>query len=182
MKNEDKCRIFVDKRGNMYKQSFIDSSALNEAIVEYVSSIQNANPNGNRKHLTYRDFLADRMLLVQAIRSGIPYRLFVLIKEESPFNEEEWADLLSISLKSLQRYKASGNYLFKPTHSEKIFEIAEVTELGKAVFDNNEKFMLWLSTPSFALGNHKPLDLIRDSYGKEMVIGELHRIDQAIFA
>jgi putative toxin-antitoxin system antitoxin component (TIGR02293 family) len=72
--------------------------------------------------------------------------------------------------------------MFKPNHSEKIFEIAEVTELGKVVFDNNEKFMLWLSTPNFALGNHKPVDLIRDSYGKEMVIGELHRIDQAIFA
>ncbi|NTW25209.1 MAG: DUF2384 domain-containing protein [Lentimicrobium sp.] len=164
----------------MYKQSPVKSAALNEAIGKYVTSVNIAN--GIRKNLSYREFLSDRMLLVHAIRAGIPYRLFVLIKDESPFSEEEWADFLSISLKSLQRYKAARDYLFKPNHSEKIFEIAEVTELGKAVFDNNEKFMLWLSTPSFALGNLKPVDLIRDSYGKEMVIGELHRIDQAIFA
>ena len=170
----------MDKLGEMYKQAPVKSAALNEAIGRYVTLVNKAS--GIRKNLSYREFLSDRMLLVQAIRAGIPYRLFVLIKDESPFSEEEWADFLSISLKSLQRYKAATDYLFKPNHSEKIFEIAEVTELGKAVFDNNEKFMLWLSTPSFALGNLKPVDLIRDSYGKEMVIGELHRIDQAIFA
>jgi len=170
----------VDKLGEMYKQAPVKSAALNEAIGKYVTLVNKAS--GIRKNLSYREFLSDRMLLVQAIRAGIPYRLFVLIKDESPFSEEEWADFLSISIKSLQRYKAATDYLFKPNHSEKIFEIAEVTELGKAVFDNNEKFMLWLSTPSFALGNLKPVDLIRDSYGKEMVIGELHRIDQAIFA
>lgn len=163
----------------MYKQPPENSAALNEAIGKYATSVH--KPNGIRKNLSYREFLSDRMLLVQAIRAGIPYRLFVLIKDESPFSEEEWADFLSISLKSLQRYKAAKDYLFKPNHAEKIFEIAEVTELGKVVFDNNEKFMLWLSTPSFALGNLKPVDLIRDSYGKEMVIGELHRINQAIF-
>ncbi len=170
----------MDKLGEMYKQAPVKSAALNEAIGKYVTLVNKAS--GIRKNLSYREFLSDRMLLVQAIRAGIPYRLFVLIKDESPFSEEEWADFLSISIKSLQRYKAATDYLFKPNHSEKIFEIAEVTELGKAVFDNNEKFMLWLSTPSFALGNLKPVDLIRDSYGKEMVIGELHRIDQAIFA
>lgn len=180
MKTQDKCRIFGDKLGNMYKDVSVNTASINEAIVNYLTSVRKTT--GIRKNLSYREFLSDRMLLVQAIRAGIPYRLFVMIKDESPFNEEEWADLLSISLKSLQRYKAAKDYLFKPSHSEKIFEIAEVTELGKAVFDNNEKFMLWLSTPSFALGNLKPVDLIRDSYGKEMVIGELYRIDQAIFA
>ncbi|MHC1775641.1 MAG: antitoxin Xre-like helix-turn-helix domain-containing protein [Lentimicrobium sp.] len=164
----------------MYKDLSDSTSVLNEAIANYVSSVRKSN--GINKDLTYRDFLSDRMLLVQAIRAGIPYRLFVLIKEESPFTEEEWADFLSISLKSLQRYRAAKDYLFKPNHSEKILEIAEVTELGRSVFNDNEKFLLWLSSPSFALGNLKPVDLIRDSYGKEMVIGELHRIDQAIFA
>lgn len=164
----------------MYKDISDKNAELNEAIVSYIRSVRKSN--GVSGNISYCDFLADRMLLIQAIRVGVPYRLFALIKEGSPFSEEEWADFLSISLKSLQRYKAAKDHLFKPTHSEKIFEIAEVTELGRSVFENNEKFMLWLSTPSFALGGLKPVDLIRDSYGKEMVINELHRIDQAIFA
>ncbi len=169
----------MGKRGKMYT-STSQPAELNEAIVSYASALR--KQNGISKNLTYRDFLSDRMLIVQAIRAGIPFRLFALIKEETPFSDEEWAEFLSISIKSLQRYKVSKNYLFKPIHSEKILEIAEVTELGKMVFENHDKFLLWLSTPSFALGNLKPIDLIRDSYGKEMVIGELHRIDQAIFA
>lgn len=164
----------------MYKDVSVKAAILNEAIVNYMASV--GKTTGIRKNLSYREFLSDRMLLVQAIRAGIPYRLFALIKAQSLFTEEEWADFLNISLKSLQRYKTARDYLFKPIHSEKIFEIAEVTELGKSVFDNDDKFMLWLSSPNFALGNLKPVDLIRDSYGKEMVIGELHRIDQAIFA
>jgi putative toxin-antitoxin system antitoxin component (TIGR02293 family) len=171
--------ICGQKGVKMYKQADEHILLLNEAISSYASTFH--KNSGLHKHLTYREFLADRMLLVQAIRAGLPYKLFAIIREEMPFTEEEWADFLSISLKSLQRYKAAKDYQFKPNHSEKIFEIAEVTELGKSVFDNPEKFMLWLSTPSFALGNLKPLDLIKDSYGKEMVIGELHRIDQAIF-
>ncbi|MBL7903723.1 MAG: DUF2384 domain-containing protein [Bacteroidales bacterium] len=163
----------------MYKEGSANPEALNEAIVSYMASVQ--KPSAVRRNLSYRDFLSDRMLLVQAIRAGVPYRLFALIKNESPFTDEEWADFLSISVKSLQRYKAARDYQFRSSHSEKIFEIAEVTELGRSVFESNEKFMLWLSTPSFALGNLKPMDLIRDSYGKEMVINELHRIDQAIF-
>ena len=121
------------------------------------------------------------MLIVHSIREGIPYRLFRLIREKTPFSEEEWAEILNISTKTLQRYRASRNHVFKPIHSEKILELAEVTSLGNSVF-GPEKFYLWLQTPNFALGNLKPKELLKDSYGKELVVEELHHIDQGIFA
>ncbi|MDO9038752.1 MAG: DUF2384 domain-containing protein [Lutibacter sp.] len=31
------------------------------------------------------------------------------------------------------------------------------------------------------MGNLKPIELLKDSYGKEMVMNELNRIDQGIF-
>ena len=58
--------------------------------------------------------------------------------------------------------------------------MAEVTNIGLEVFGDMGKFKLWLYTPNFALGNLKPIDLLRDSYGKEMVIGELTRINYGI--
>jgi putative toxin-antitoxin system antitoxin component (TIGR02293 family) len=61
-------------------------------------------------------------------------------------------------------------------------KLAEVTKLGLEVFDNNtEHFKLWLETPSFALGKRKPIDLLSDSYGKDLVISELVRIEEGIF-
>lgn len=134
----------------------------------------------HNKKVTYEKFLEDKMLIIVAIRTGIPYSLFDLIQNYTPFSENDWANFLDISSKSLHRYKASPNHHFKPIHSEKIIEMAEVTKVGLNVFGNIEKLKLWLNTPSYALGKLKPIELLKDSYGKEMVISELHRINHGI--
>lgn len=131
------------------------------------------------KNVTYADFLSDKMLMISVIREGVPYALFNLIQSHAPFSEEEWARFLNISTKSLQRYKQSSKP-FKPLQSEKILELAEVTYVGLDVFGNMEKFKLWLDTPNFSLGNLKPIELLNNSYGKEMVLGELVRINHGI--
>ena len=59
--------------------------------------------------------------------------------------------------------------------------MAEVTKIGLDVFDNIEKFKLWLNTPNYSLGNLTPMELLKDSYGKEMVVTELTRINHGIF-
>ena len=133
------------------------------------------------KNITYEEFLKNRMLIIHAIREGISYDFFTLIREITPFNEEDWASFLGISTKSLQRNRIKEDFIFKPIQSEKILELAEVTALGNFVFDTEKQFYLWLNTPSFALGNLEPIELLKDSYGKEMVVNELHKIDQGIF-
>ena len=135
----------------------------------------------SKKDLTYSDFLANKMLMIFIIREGIPYSFFSLIQHYAPFSENDWAGFLEISTKSLQRYKQSSKS-FRPIQSEKIIELAEVTNVGLDVFGEMEKFKLWLDTPNFALGGLKPIELLRDSYGKEMVISELTRINYGILA
>ena len=133
----------------------------------------------SKKDLTYSDFLSNKMLMILIIREGIPYSFFNLIRHYTPFSENDWANFLDISSKSLQRYKQTSK-IFKPIQSEKIIEMAEVTNVGLDVFGDMEKFKLWLDTPNFSLGNLKPIELLRDSYGKEMVISELTRINHGI--
>ena len=158
------------------------NAKIDRAVRSYLKKVeQEPNVVLNNREITYQEFLSNRMLIVHSIRKGIPYRLFRLLQEKTPFTEEEWADVLGISLKTLQRYKASKNHIFKPAHSEKILELAEVTSLGNSVF-GAEKFYLWLQTSNFALGNLKPKELLKDSYGKELVVEELQHIDQGIFA
>lgn len=131
--------------------------------------------------VTYEKFLEDKMLIIVAIRAGIPYSLFDLIQHYTPFSESDWANFFDISTKSLQRYKSSPEHHFKPIHSEKIIEMAEVTKVGLDVFGNMDKLKLWLNTPCYALGKLEPIELLKDSYGKEMVISELNRINHGIF-
>ena len=58
--------------------------------------------------------------------------------------------------------------------------IAEVTCIGLDVFGEMDKFKIWFNTPNFALGNQKPIELLQDSNGKEVVISELTRINYGI--
>ncbi len=136
--------------------------------------------NESKLNVSYNDFLANKMLIIAAIRAGIPYSLFNLIQLYTPFSDNDWADFLDISTKSLQRYKTNTDHHFKSIHSEKIIEMAEVTKVGLDVFGDMEKLKLWLNTPSFALGKLKPIELLKDSYGKELVISELIRINHGI--
>lgn len=134
-----------------------------------------------RNEITFTDFFSNRLLMISLIREGVPYSLFSLIKDYTPFTESEWSDFLEISAKSLQRYKQSSKH-FKSLQSEKIIEMAEVTNIGLDIFGGMEKFKLWLNTPNFSLGGSKPIELLKDSYGKEMVVGELTRINHGILA
>ena len=129
---------------------------------------------------SYSDFLSNKMLIISMIRNGVPFSLFNLIQFYTPFSENDWAEILDISTKSLQRYRQTSRE-FRPLQSERIIEMAEVTKIGLDVFDNIEKFKLWLNTPNYSLGNLTPMELLKDSYGKEMVVTELTRINHGIF-
>ena len=155
---------------------------LNKKIVEVLKdSCKDDSYFDTINNITYASLFNNKMLIVGLIRQGIPYSLFTLIQDFTPFSENDWARFLDISTKSLHRYKQVDKN-FKPIQSEKIIELAEVTSVGLEVFGNMEKFKLWLDTPNYALGNLKPVELLKDSYGKDMVVSELTRVNHGIFA
>lgn len=154
---------------------------LDKEIIAFVrKSKLDKKLNLSLSKLTFGDFLSDKILMIFVIRKGIPFSFFNYISQFTPFSESDWAELLDISTKSLQRYRQADK-AFKPFQSEKIIEMAEVTKAGLEVFGDIDKFKLWLDTPNFAFGKIKPMDLLKDSYGKELVINELNRINYGIF-
>lgn len=164
----------------MLTQTITNIDKLDKEISVVVKKSQvNRKFSVSEKKVTYSDFLSNKMMMISVIRAGVPYSLFNLIQNHTPFTEEDWAYFLDISKKSLHRYKQNST-IFKPIQSEKIIEMAEVTNVGLDVFGEMEKFKLWLETPNFSLGNLKPMELLKDSYGKEMVISELTRINYGI--
>jgi len=169
------------KRENSKEESNLNMQISRE-LQEYFKNTEFENlVSPGQSDLTLWGFLNNKLLIVFTIRTGIPYSLFALIKDYTPFTFNDWAEYLNISGKSLTRYRQSDKF-FKPIHTEKIIELAEVTNLGLGVFGSENKFKMWLETPNFALGNQKPFELLKDSYGKEMVMGELTRIDHGILA
>ena len=87
---------------------------LDKAVKVYVNKIE--KESGYKlinKNITYNDFFKNRMLLVHSIREGVSFEFFNLIKEITPFNDDDWASFLGISTKSLQRNKAKDSFFFK---------------------------------------------------------------------
>lgn len=184
MKIREKSLKFGDKSLNLNEMttatSYIKSKLDKEIATFYKESMVKEYPFEYGKKVTYQEFLTNKMMIIAAIRTGIPYSLFDVIQDYTPFTEGDWANFLDISTKSLQRYKAAASHHFKPIHSEKIIEMAEVTKTGMDVFGDMDKLRLWLNTPNYALGKMKPIELLKDSYGKELVMSELVRINHGI--
>lgn len=155
-----------------------DLNEVNETLSRYVTK----DLGKTNAKLSFLDFFHDKLLIISAIKVGLPFSVFSQIKSFVLFSDSNWANYLDISLKSLQRYRDDKGFRFKSIHSEKILEIAEVTQFGIEVFGSFQKFEKWLNFPSMALGGYKPAELISDSYGKELVMAELNAIEHGVFA
>lgn len=165
----------------MFSQGIPYDKKLDKEVVALIKNVNMEQYSASSlRKMTFDQFLSDKILMIYAIRHGIPYSFFDKIQDFTPLTEKDWAEVLDISTKSLQRYKQASKS-FRPIQSEKIIEIAEVTKIGLEVFGDIEKFKLWLVTPDFGLGGIAPFELLKDSYGKELVVATLIRIQNGIF-
>jgi len=151
---------------------------LNKALSAFLA--EEPAVNYKNKPKTFEGFLNDTFSLIQVIAVGIPYSLFEKIQKKSPYSVKEWADLLDISYKSMQRYEAS-NGRFKSAHSEKIFEYAEVFKVGIEFFEDPDKLKHWLERKNRGFGGLRPLDFMKSSYGKDLVISTIVGFEHGIF-
>ncbi|WP_236974790.1 type II RES/Xre toxin-antitoxin system antitoxin [Membranihabitans maritimus] len=153
-------------------------NVVKEPLLTYLRS---GKSSAIRQEPLDENIFKDKLLMRSIVREGIPYSLFDRICSASSLNTQLWAKLMGISHKTIQRYEQDQK-TFRPSYSEKILQLAEVFATGQDVFENREKFHHWLETPSFALGSQKPMDLLKDSFGRELVIRELNNIEYGIFA
>lgn len=179
--SQDKCRNCKSQVIDAEKKTPIYSQNLSQEIRNIVrDAAAGYDVRTTLSRMTYEDLLQDHFMIIALIRHGLPFSFFEGVRASAPLQEEDWAEVLGVSLKTLQRYEKQQK-TFKPLQSEKIIAMAEVMMHGMEVFEDMDRFTHWLYTPSFALGQMKPVDLLRDSYGKEMVMTELTHIDQGIF-
>jgi len=119
--------------------------------------------------------------LINAIKEGIRFSFFEKLAKNIPFTLREWASYLHLSERSLQRFKKEKG-TFNTVSSEKIIEISMLNKYGIEVFDDQDKFNVWLLTKNVALGGIKPKDLLDSSFGIQLLKDELTRIEYGILA
>ncbi|NBC24313.1 MAG: DUF2384 domain-containing protein [Bacteroidetes bacterium] len=118
-----------------------------------------------------------KLELIGRIRDGVKKTDWKYLISYLGSTEKEFANILPASISSMQKKKVYG----KET-SERIYEVARLFGLGYEVFDTKEDFKDWLMTPSKALGNKKPFELLDSSFGFEMVENEIVRIQYNVYS
>ena len=109
------------------------------------------------------------------------YNEFKKIADKTPFTQAEWAAMLHVSERTLQRY-AKGNGSFAPINAERAMQIANVVAEGKKTFGKVEMFYNWLKRKPFMLEGELSLVSLTSSHGIQMVLTQLGRIQHGILA
>lgn len=109
------------------------------------------------------------------------YSEFKKIADKAPFTQAEWAAILHISERTLQRY-AKDNSKFAAINAERALQIDKVLKEGKITFGKVEKFYNWLKRNPYMLEGNLSFDSLTTYNGIEKVLTQLGRIQHGLFA
>lgn len=158
------------KKNKLYIQEEKELPRVEESMAIYGNSIDYSS-------------IDDRGIfsIIDSINRGISFSSFENIIKKYSFTLQNWADFLHISNKTLSRYQ-KDNKTFDALQSERILQIEILYSKGEEVFGDRENFTKWLETKNLALGDLFPLDLLKTSFGINLLLDELVRIEHGVLA
>ena len=115
------------------------------------------------------------------ISRDISFSDFKKMASKVDFTQKEWADILHISERTLQRY-AHNDGSFSSGTIDRIYQINKVFQRGKEVFGSYQKFNLWLRDNPYMLEGRLSLHSLASIEGINNVLTQLGRIEHGIFA
>ena len=123
----------------------------------------------------------DIFKLINTTREGVDIKTFDEFSVAYPLNSTDWSRILNVSERTIQRYRREKRR-FDPIHTEKLLLIMLLFKKGTEVFESISDFLIWINSRNNALGGIKPVDLLDNSFGINMVKDELVRIEHGILA
>jgi len=124
--------------------------------------------------------LENKIDLITLSKKGVPKSALLQLTDYLRFSNGQMAALLPVSGRTLQRY--APKKLLSPVVSEHILRLAEVAAKGRNVFEDKNKFLAWLSQPNITLSNKTPLSILDSSFGTDMILDELGRIEHGVYS
>ncbi len=106
---------------------------------------------------------------------------FELLNQKLPLTQHEWADILHISDRTLQRY-LKDDKSFEGLHAEHLHQIDALANIGLSVFDSAAPFEAWLRTPKSILGKEIGFEALRSFGGVQLIADELGRMAYGVYS
>lgn len=111
-------------------------------------------------------------------QNGLPKKVLVHFAANVDLSMRFMAYLLNINERTIQRKKDFD--LLDGTTSEQLLAIAEVYARAADVLGSLESCQKWLNTENRALGNEKPIVMLKSRFGAQMILDLLGRMEHGI--
>ena len=109
------------------------------------------------------------------------YNEFKKVADKTPFTQAEWASILHVSERTLQRY-AKNNSSFAPINADRAIQIANLINEGKKTFGKTTLFYQWLKRKPVMLEGSLSFESLTTTHGIQLVLTQLGRIQHGILA
>ena len=167
MARDDKCRKFVDK-------------------CRYMKHLKRTGPKTNDKKEALSSKVNEPLAEYKSIKmipqvKDFTYEEFKKTADKTPFTLAEWATILHVSERTLQRY-AKNNGKFAPINAERFHQINQVINRGKKVFGKTSSFYEWLHSNPPMLEGDLSFASLTSFDGIQKILTQLGRIEHGILA
>ena len=150
------------------------------AVTSKTGSLRAIEYLGGRGVLQGTATIKEREDLIPLIKKGIPRKSLDNLLMITGISPAEIAEIMHTSDRTLRRYKPSK--LLNPEQSERVIQLALLYSRGEEVFDSLKAFKTWMESAVMPLGNKQPKELLDTSIGIDILMDELGRIEQGVFA
>lgn len=110
------------------------------------------------------------------VGEGLPAAVIGRIERAMDLSAAESARVFGLSATSRKRYKSTPRRRLDPAASDRIVRVASAVAEAAEIFGEESKAIAWFKTPSLALDNERPIDLMSSDPGARLVRDELLRI------
>ncbi len=117
---------------------------------------------------------------IGVIREGIPKLAMSYLMTNTDISLIEMAAITHTSDRTLRRYKPDDK--LPQEQSERMVELAKLYSRGELIFGGLAQFKQWMDTCLVPLGNKKPKEFLDTSLGINLLMEELGRIENGVFA
>lgn len=108
------------------------------------------------------------------------YKKLKKITDLVPFTQSEWANMLHLSERTLQRY-AKNNSSFEGIYTDRILLLQEMIEMGLETFVDADAFYHWLKKEKQVLGQTLNFESLYSDRGIQEVIDQISRIQYGVY-
>ena len=105
---------------------------------------------------------------------------FEELSRKLPFSQAEWADILHISDRTLQRYIKDGKP-FEGLYAEHLYQLENLAVMASEVFSSPETLKNWLISSKNVLGANLDFNTLKSFWGVKLIATELGRIAHGVY-